>query len=488
MSAPHGFEPSCIEGHGVSHRAIHNDVRGNVSEFFRHSRMLAGTMDTFACEQLTFSSSNRGVLRGFHCSPYWKVIVCASGSVQDVCIDIRPDSPSYKKVWSKVIRSANGDLLVVPPGVAHGFLSLENDSQIVYIQSGEYALEKDIEMSVFDPLALHLWDLAAAGLSSIEDAIISEKDRNNRKLADLEPLLSEWVLNVPRKVDVIVMGTRGYIGSVFLEHLKTSGMSVLVLNERLQKRDFIDKMLDSCKPKYVVCCAGIAGKPNIDWCSTHVPETMDSNLVCQLALAEDCRKRGIHCTLITTGALYDSRVEDKVYTETDTPNCPAHTYYQLRIFEEQLLKFSGLGDHVLALRTLYPITGDLHDKSLVTKLTRFAKIMKTTTSVTVLDELVPAAIHMMKHNITGTFNFVNPGAISYDDILNMYKEIVDPAASWVSVDPSPDQKRASCILDTTKLMTSVPGVELLVHDVETAVRLALQRMKKIKDNAAQVPS
>eukprot|EP00762_Andalucia_godoyi_P008300 ANDGO_07391.mRNA.1 Bifunctional dTDP-4-dehydrorhamnose 3 len=477
----YAFVPSNICGLGVWRRKIHRDSRGMVNEFYRQSVIGTSTGDVFPCVQITHSVSQKGVLRGFHCSPYWKVIVCAAGSIQDVCIDFRPDSPSYLQVWSGVFKGADGDRFIVPPGIGHGFLALEDKSEVVYMQSGEYSAEGDIEISVFDPLAIDQWNYCAAGLSSIRHAIISPKDLNNPMFEQVAPRLKNWVLHVPRLVDCVLIGSKGYIGSVFLDHLKESNLSVLIYDERLEHRSEIQRMLDSCKPKYVVCCAGIAGKPNIDWCLTHVPETVDSNVVCQVALAEDCRRRNIHCTLILTGALYDSRVLDKVYCEDDMPNCPDHVYYKLRTIEEELLRLGGHDKHLLGLRTLYPITGDLHERSLTTKLTKFSKIMRTTTSVTVLDELVPAAIQMMMRNVTGIFNFVNPGAISFDEIMEMYKEIVEPNATWVSVDPTPEQKRASCVLDTVKLMASFEGASHVVHDTKTAVRSALLRIRSLKN-------
>jgi hypothetical protein len=100
--------------------------------------------------------------------------------------------------------------------------------------------------------------------------------------------------------------------------------------------------------------------------------------------------------------------------------------------------------------------------------------------MTVLDELLPFLIDLALRGEVGTVNLTNPGIISHNEILTMYKEIVDPEFTWTNFTIEEQNhilasKRSNNCLDTTKLATLCPNV-LPIHE---SVRNTILRMKKM---------
>jgi len=119
-------------------------------------------------------SKHRGTLRGLHyqAKPHeeGKLVRCTQGSVFDVVLDIREGSSSYGQWYGTELTSTNQNMLFVPPGCAHGYLTLEDDTDVYYLVSEYYSpgAEKGIRWndSQFDID----WPLK-------EDPILSEKDQ-----------------------------------------------------------------------------------------------------------------------------------------------------------------------------------------------------------------------------------------------------------------------------------------------------------------------
>jgi len=127
-----------------------------------------------------------------------------------------------------------------------------------------------------------------------------------------------------------------------------------------------------------------------------------------------------------------------------------------------------------------PITHEIHPRNFITKITNYKHICSIPNSMTVLNELLPIMIDLALKNTTGTVNLTNPGLISHNEILTMYKEIVDPSFSWENFtieqqDSILASKRSNNFLDTNKL-------ELLtnynVKNIKDSVKEMLLLMKQ----------
>ena len=90
-------------------------------------------------------SDRSGTLRGMHFqadpAAEWKLVRCTRGSVFDVAVDLRPGSPTHTPWTGLELSAENGRMLLIPPGCAHGYVTLEPRSEIMYLTSASYAPE-----------------------------------------------------------------------------------------------------------------------------------------------------------------------------------------------------------------------------------------------------------------------------------------------------------------------------------------------------------
>lgn len=115
-------------------------------------------------------NKERGTVRGLHArkNPFgeYKLIRCIKGSAFDVLVDFRKNSFTYGKTFSIVISEENGISLLVPPGVAHGFQTLENDTKLTYLHSELYNEELETGFYFADRSLKIDWPLSPINLST----------------------------------------------------------------------------------------------------------------------------------------------------------------------------------------------------------------------------------------------------------------------------------------------------------------------------------
>lgn len=165
-----------IEGNYLITREIHKDDRGSIKELF-----VRGSLGTDSVEQINYTFSKKGVLRGLHKSPYSKTISCVSGKIFDVCLDTRKYSTTFLKYYCTVLDSKNNQQFIIPSGCAHGFVALE-DSCVVYAQDGKWnpELETNLRWDEFNIEWPHRIGLIWERWIGVKryDFILSEKDKN----------------------------------------------------------------------------------------------------------------------------------------------------------------------------------------------------------------------------------------------------------------------------------------------------------------------
>ncbi|MEO1084245.1 MAG: dTDP-4-dehydrorhamnose 3,5-epimerase [Acidobacteriota bacterium] len=118
-------------------------------------------------------NKERGTVRGMHwqAEPYEeiKMVRCTAGAIYDVILDVRPDSPSYKRHVGVELTRENRHALYIPAGCAHGFQSLEDDSEVFYQMSEFYYPDQARGVRWDDPAFDISWPLPIS--------VISDKDR-----------------------------------------------------------------------------------------------------------------------------------------------------------------------------------------------------------------------------------------------------------------------------------------------------------------------
>lgn len=126
--------------------------------------------------------------------------------------------------------------------------------------------------------------------------------------------------------------------------------------------------------------------------------------------------------------------------------------------EELIIEY----ENVCTLRVRMPISSDLSNpRNFITKISRYNKVVNIPNSMTVLDELLPISIEMAKRNCSGIWNFTNPGVISHNEILEMYRDYIDPKFTWVNFNLEEQAKvivapRSNNELDASKLKNEFP--------------------------------
>ena len=159
----------------------HVDNRGHFSETFNKRRLAAlGIELEFVQDNQSFSRMP-GTLRGLHfqAPPHaqGKLVRCIRGAIFDVAVDIRRGSPTYGQWEGYELTAENGDQLYVPVGFAHGFVTLQPDSEIIYKCTDYYSPKSEGAVR---------WDSCGIGWPLTEPPILSDKDKAAAALNDLE--------------------------------------------------------------------------------------------------------------------------------------------------------------------------------------------------------------------------------------------------------------------------------------------------------------
>jgi len=170
---------------------VHGDDRGYFVETFREDKL-----EAFLGYQINFcqdneSKSSRGVLRGLHYQlapdAQTKLVRVIQGSVLDVAVDIRKDSPTFGQHVAVELSAENKKQLLVPRGFAHGFVVLEDDTVFAYKVDNYYSPENDRGVA-FDDMDLKIdWQIPHTELN------LSEKDMKQPKVNETDDLFEYGV-------------------------------------------------------------------------------------------------------------------------------------------------------------------------------------------------------------------------------------------------------------------------------------------------------
>ncbi len=159
------------------------DPRGYFTETFRADQFQA-MVGPFAFVQENQSFSRKaGTVRGLHFQlaprAQGKLVSCIAGSLLDVAVDLRKGSPAFGRSVAVVLSEENGHQLWVPPGFAHGFCTLKDQTSISYRVTDYYSPDHDRGLQWNDPALAIEWPVAAG------NAILSDRDQRHPNLSDL---------------------------------------------------------------------------------------------------------------------------------------------------------------------------------------------------------------------------------------------------------------------------------------------------------------
>ena len=271
-------------------------------------------------------------------------------------------------------------------------------------------------------------------------------------------------------MNILIYGSNGWIGNQVVKYLNSQNINYIKGNERVDNVDLLEKEISLYNPTHILSFIGrthgkIGNKiiPTIDYLEEDgkLVENIRDNLFSPLTLAIICQKRNIHFTYLGTGCIFDYDDEhENGFTEEDIPNFFGSSYSIVKGFTDRIMKQFN----ILNLRIRMPINSQNNSRNFITKITNYDNICSIANSMSVLPELIPYMIEMVKNKQIGTINLTNPGVISHNEILQLYKQIVDPLFVWknFSIDEQNkilSSKRSNNMLNTDKLKELFPEVK-----------------------------
>lgn len=160
------------------------DDRGFFSETFKIDTLREAGIDlTFVQDNHSYSAA-KGVVRGLHYQlpPFAqdKLVRVIRGAILDVAVDIRKSSPNFGKWLALEVSAEKWNQILVPKGFAHGFITLTDDTEVIYKVTDDYAPEHDRSIRFDDPSIGINWPIPASGVQ------LSDKDKNAPLLANAE--------------------------------------------------------------------------------------------------------------------------------------------------------------------------------------------------------------------------------------------------------------------------------------------------------------
>jgi dTDP-4-dehydrorhamnose 3,5-epimerase len=172
----------------VISQRVHRDERGSFVEVYNRRDLAVVGITTDFVQDNTSVSNRAGTIRGLHFqiepSPVAKLVRVVRGAILDVVVDLRAGSPTFGAHVEVEISATSGDQIFVPLGFAHGFCTLEPDTEVSYKVSGHWSPETDRGLRWNDPELGIGWPVDPA------TAIVSKKDLGQPRLVDLPEYFS----------------------------------------------------------------------------------------------------------------------------------------------------------------------------------------------------------------------------------------------------------------------------------------------------------
>lgn len=140
-------------------------------------------------------------------------------------------------------------------------------------------------------------------------------------------------------------------------------------------------------------------------------------------------------------------------------------------------------NNCLILRLRMPVSDDLHPRSFVSKISTYARVVDIPNSHSILHDLLPAALLLAEHNEVGVYNFTNPGAISHNEVLELFRDMVRPGFRFSNFGIEDQAKilkagRSNCKLDTGKLERKLRQYGYEMPEIHDAYKGCFQRMRR----------
>lgn len=217
-------------------------------------------------------------------------------------------------------------------------------------------------------------------------------------------------------VEFVIFGN-GFLSAALQTALRNAGRRYVVTSVRIHDEAAVRRTLLEARPSVgAICAAGVAGKPNSGWCDDHRVETVESNILGPIVVADVCRDLSMRCGIFGSSCVFhhtDSNGNARVIRDNDTPFNPRtdNFYINCRIALERL--FSSF-PQVVHFRFAFATVLDPFDaRGLLGKARCFDEVHESPVMVSVLEDLMPfVPVIMDDASVSGAINMCNPGHVN----------------------------------------------------------------------------
>ena len=274
-------------------------------------------------------------------------------------------------------------------------------------------------------------------------------------------------------------GKTGWIGKKIVKKINFLGHKAISAKARLENREDVFEEINQIKPDYIINAAAVIGN-GADYCEKFPQKTIRGNVIGTLNLIDIAYICGKHLTNLTTGGMYTYDINffkdlRNGFSEEELPNYFGSLYFMEKSYVEMFLKYYP---NVLSFRIAMPITSDFDSKNFIIKLKKYKKVINRLNSWTVLDDFLPIIIDMTLKGKKGPYNLVNPGVMSHNEILDLYKKYIDPNFSYINFaedeeNSLPRKGKPNYKLDSKKILS-----EYHVDDIHISIVKVFEKMQK----------
>ena len=277
---------------------------------------------------------------------------------------------------------------------------------------------------------------------------------------------------------ILFFGSRGWIGKQFGDYLNSHGITYISTDVRADDEKAVEEEIKLYSPTHVISFIGRThgGEYNtIDYLELpgKLKDNLRDNLYSPVILSILCERYDIHYTYLGTGCIFSS--DDPTTTSIDDDEKPdffGSSYSIVKGFTDRLQHLYS--KNTLNLRIRMPIVNFQHDRNFLSKIFKYSKICSMPNSMTVLEDMFPVIMDMIQNKTTGTFNLVNKGLITHNEILEMYNEHIDKGFTWENFSVEEQNaillsKRSNTQLSTDKLYSLYPDIPDIKTSVEKCI-------------------
>jgi dTDP-4-dehydrorhamnose reductase len=277
---------------------------------------------------------------------------------------------------------------------------------------------------------------------------------------------------------ILFFGSKGWIGQQFGYYLNKNGITYISTDVRADDEKAVEEEIKLYSPTHIISFIGRTHGEEyntIDYLELpgKLKDNIRDNLYSPLILSILCERYNIHYTYLGTGCIFSCDDPTLMSIDDDAqPNFFGSSYSTVKGFTDRLQHMYS--KNTLNLRIRMPIVNFEHNRNFLSKIFKYKKICSMPNSMTVLEDMFPVIMDMMIKNTTGTFNLVNKGLIAHNEILEMYKEHIDPSFTWENFSVEEQNtillsKRSNTQLSNDKLYSLYPDIPDIKTSVEKCI-------------------